>query len=71
MEVSHVNFGKLEENDVVERSAIIFVVVVVVVVVVVAIMIFEVSDYFLTDPIIYISKEVYAKFSVQLCFRGM
>ena len=70
MEVSHVNFGKLEENDVVERSAIIFVVVVVVVVVV-AIMIFEVSDYFLTDPIIYISKEVYAKFSVQLCFRGL
>ena len=69
MEVSHVNFGKLEENDVVERSAIIFVVVVVVVVV--AIMIFEVSDYFLTDPIIYISKEVYAKFSVQLCFRGL
>ena len=68
MEVSHVNFGKLEENDVVERSAIIFVVVVVVVV---AIMIFEVSDYFLTDPIIYISKEVYAKFSVQLCFRGL
>ena len=67
MEVSHVNFGKLEENDVVERSAIIFVVVVVVV----AIMIFEVSDYFLTDPIIYISKEVYAKFSVQLCFRGL
>ena len=63
MEVSHVNFGKLEENDVVERSAIIFVVV--------AIMIFEVSDYFLTDPIIYISKEVYAKFSVQLCFRGL
>ena len=56
MEVSHVNFGKLQVNDVDERSVII---------------IFQVSDYFLTDPTIYNSKGAYAKFSVQLCFRGL